>query len=77
MQTLDELIALIPTLVAKKHFTLSYINHLSLPIRDTYLVGYDRYKVNITYQDNIPEPMLFTFDPTIMDWVKTPIFPIG
>lgn len=71
---MDDLVALIPTLVAKKNFTLDYISHVDLRGSSIhYLFGKDHYRVNITYDANMGNPILFTWDAATLSWKSSPI----
>ena len=66
---LEELIAIIPTLITKKYFTMDYINFSPFyDFNDISYVGYRQLKAKIEYYANIAEPRLFTFDTDTMQW---------
>ncbi len=77
VHTLDELIKVIPTLIAKKYFTLDYINHQPhyTGFDDNLIVGDRIHKADIRYDHLDPTPSIFTFDDQKMEWQVTQIIP--
>lgn len=69
LQTLDELIALIPQLIHQKYFSVEYIDYLSLLGRGMFpSFAHDRYKENIEYDSNLAPPKVWVWDSTHLEW---------
>jgi len=73
---LNQLIESIPKLIEKKHFTIDYVNYIPYDF-----VGFDKgniwahhsLKADVEYDENSPEPKLYTFDREKMEWIREPI----
>ena len=69
VDNLNELIARIPQLVGKKYFTIDYINHIPETLFDGwYMFAHYSCKADVEYDENTPEPKVFTFDKEKMEW---------
>ncbi|TDG95757.1 S1C family serine protease [Cardinium endosymbiont of Culicoides punctatus] len=71
--TLNDMVRLVPICMAKKYFTIEYINYLHTSTPFGPVTGHNRYKQNITYDENSPEPKLLTWDAIHLEWVVTSI----
>jgi S1-C subfamily serine protease len=74
--TMEQLIQAIPTFIQKKNFTISYFNHLPYQSafgNGSYNFGIDYCVADVSYDENTPEPRLFTFDEKGLEWKSNPI----
>ena len=61
-------------LIAKKYFTLDYVDYLPEAVFDRWIVlVHPLRKADIEYEENSPDPKLFTFDSKKMEWTGEPI----
>ena len=71
---LDQLIAAIPQLVGKKYFTIDYVNYIPVGVGFGWTtVSQHLHKEDVAYDENAPEPKLFTFDREKLEWRGAPI----
>ena len=77
VNTLDDFIKVIPQLVAKKYFTMDYVNYSPEYKWDE--VGWESkfssYRADVHYDQFDPLPKVFTFDNKAMEWKVTKILP--
>lgn len=67
--SLDQLIEAIPQLVAKKYFTIDYVNYIPVGIGFGWTtLAHQLHKADVEYDENSPEPKLFTFDREKLEW---------
>lgn len=72
----EQLIEAIPKFIEQKYFTISYLNYLPYrPNFGNWYYNLDRTCriADIAYDENTPEPRIFTFDSNQMEWKSTPI----
>lgn len=68
---LEELMAVIPLLMAKKYFTIDYVSLSSFcGFNQVKHVAHDAFKANVEYSTTIPGPRLFLFHTTTKRWAS-------
>jgi S1-C subfamily serine protease len=68
--SLEQLIQAIPKFIQQKYFTINYISDMPnyAGFGDWYMLGRRYYKVDVAYDENAPEPKIFTFNQQKMEW---------
>ncbi|TDG95758.1 S1C family serine protease [Cardinium endosymbiont of Culicoides punctatus] len=77
VKSLNDLVQRIPLLMAKKYFTMEYINTAPIctygSFFSDYQTGHNHYISNVAYDSGLAEPTLYIFDNQEMQWVKKTI----
>jgi S1-C subfamily serine protease len=75
VKNLDDLIKLIPELIKKKHFTVTYANYATSWLSYSYLYYFNRSPSisEVTYDPMDNEPVIYNFDPKQFKWITEAI----